>query len=203
MDDEIAPDPTLVIDHLGWPRVYRCRAGQLRNRRSPAVHPGWKQDRNSKSSTTSLRFLYSARFTFSAGSPALRPLRERKRTGSHPDHGCYPGFGVAVGSARASLNIAVAISTKFRPPSGLLFSRIHRWPPTYAHLVWQNADPGTRTRLSLARLPCPPTRNATDSLEIHTRSGLEVGNSPGQLVKSGPLPEEVWPIVAIPRGIDQ
>ena len=87
-------------------------------------------------------------------------------------------LGFAVGSARASLNINVAIPSIFRRSVRTLFNRIDRWPPTYAHLVWQNADPGSRARQSLAVVSCPPRGPQPIRSTSFPAPGRQVPSSP-------------------------
>ena len=162
--------------------IYGCRLASLSAAHSHAYAiPSARRSipgANRKSSTERLRFLYRP-FHLQACIPGTTTtvITQAQQRRIHTA-GATLDLGFAVGSARASRNISLFISSIFRLVHRPLFSRIYRWPPTYAHLVWQNADPGFRTRLSLALACRPAIRADTDSLHVRPRSGPSASQQP-------------------------
>jgi hypothetical protein len=156
-------------------------------------------DGNRKSSTASLRFLYTSVSLSDLHPRDCNTCDNASMSGSHSSSRCYPGFGVRRRIGESLRQYRVSIFAIFRPSVRRLFSRIYRCPPTYARLVWQNADPGRRVRLSLAIICCPPTRTNTDSLGYASQVRPVLSPAAlGFLVKRS-APTSAWISVATPR----
>ena len=157
------------------PASCRFTEPMLRDHRSPTVHPRRSQEIIDGEPPAS----YTRPFHLQRCFPGTATIASTQtRLGCIQALRATLDLGFAVGSARASLNINVAIPSIFRRSVRTLFSRIDRWPPTYAHLVWQNADPGSRARQSLAVVSCPPRGPQPIRWTSFPGPALQVASSP-------------------------
>jgi hypothetical protein len=102
-------------------------------------------------------------FIFSAAFPGCHAYDNASMPESHPDPKCNPGFGSAVGSARASVNISLSIPSIFRPaPGPSLAGYADGHQPTFTlYGKMLILDPG---HVCCWPSSCPTMRAGTDSL---------------------------------------